>query len=431
MCYKNAMGKQEAEITIEYVGRRGDGVGTWEGKPVFVPRALPGERVRVQIGAARDKGFAARLVEIVTPAPERVKPPCPHYNECGGCALQHWGAGSYGSWKEARVRELLDKAGIVVGEWKPPVFVPDRTRRRATFAALMKNKKLSMGFHGARSHDIADIPGCLVLSPRLSKTVGAMRPHLMKVLTDGKPTDIFIQDTGNAIDVMITGLVGSRREPQIKEREVMAAMAAACGISRLSWRFRERDEPEIIVQHAPVIKQSGTLSVELPPGAFLQPSAEGETALVKAVTESLSTRLRVADLYAGCGTFSGPLLAHGKVHAVESDPDAVATLQKSVRGTSGITVERRDLSDNPLTAKELKNYDAVVFDPPRAGAEAQAREIATSGVKTVIGISCNPATFTQDARILCDGGYILQSVQVIDQFTWSAHLELAAVFRRD
>lgn len=425
------MVRQEAEIAVEYVGRKGDGVGTWEGKPVFVPRALPGERVRVQIGVARDKGFAARLIEIVTPAPERMEAPCPHYNDCGGCSLQHWDVASYGSWKETRVHELLDKAGIAVGEWKPPVFVPDRTRRRATFAALMKNRRLYMGFHGARSHDIADIPGCLVLSPRMSKAVEAMRPYLMKILTDGKPTDIFVQDTGSAIDVMITGLVGSRREPQMKEREAMAAMAGACGIARLSWRFKERDEPEIIVQHAPVLKKSGGLSVELPPGAFLQPSAEGETALVRAVTETLGTKLKIADLYAGCGTFSGPLLAHRKVHAVESDSGAVAALQKAARGMNGITVERRDLSDNPLTAKELKNYDAVVFDPPRAGAAEQAREIATSGVKTVIGISCNPATFAQDAKTLCDGGYRLESAQVIDQFTWSAHTELAAVFRKE
>lgn len=432
MCYKNAMAKQEAEITIDIIGRKGDGIGTWEGKPVFVPRVLPGERVRVQIGPERDTGHAGRLLEIVSKSAERVTAPCPHYESCGGCALQHWDADAYRAWKESTVRTLLEKANIAVGEWKPSVFVPAHTRRRATLAALLKEKKLSLGFHGARSHDIADTPQCLVLSPRLMKLTAAMRPHLMNILTDGKPTDVFVQDTGHAIDVMITGLIGSRREPQLKQREAMVAMAGACGIARLSWRFRERDEPETMAQHAPVIKHSGNLSVELPPEAFLQPSAEGEAALIAAVTEHLGVKMKIADLYAGCGTFAGPLLNHGRVHAVEGNADAVAALTKSGRAVNAnLTVEKRDLTDNPLTEKEMKNFDAVVFDPPRSGAAAQVEKLAASRVPLLIGISCNPATFARDAKTLCDGGYTLQSVQVIDQFTWSSHIELVAVFRKE
>lgn len=426
------MAKHEAEITIDYIGRRGDGVGLWEGKPVFVPRALPGERVRVQIGAARDMGHAGHLLEIIEKSTERAEAPCPHYNECGGCALQHWRDESYRAWKENYVRELLDKAGVAVAEWKPPVFVPPRTRRRGTLAALMKDRKLRLGFHGARSHDIADTPGCLVLSPRLAKLAETMRVHLPQILTDGKPADIFMQDTGTAVDVMITGLVGSRREPQMKQREAMAAMAAAGGITRLSWRFRERDEPETIVQHAAITKRSGNLSVELPPGAFLQPSAEGEAALLAAITAPLGGKMKIADLYAGCGTFAGPLLAHGTVYAAEGDAAAIAALGKAARGINApLTAERRNLSDNPLTARELDKFDAVVFDPPRAGAGTQAAQIAQSKVKLAIGVSCNPATFARDARTLCEGGYTLRSVQVVDQFTWSAHTELAAVFQRD
>ena len=431
MCYKNAMAKQEAEITIDTIGRKGDGVGDWLGAPVFVPRVLPGERVRVQIGAARDKGHAGRLLEILDKNTARIAPPCPHYEACGGCALQHWNENGYRAWKTDRVRELLEKAGIEVKEWKEPVFVPAHTRRRATFAALLKNKILHFAIHGARSHDIADIPACMVLTPRLQKLAGAMRPHLMNILTDGKPADIFVQDTGAAIDVMITGLIGSRREPQIKQRETLAVMAQECGIARLSWRFRERDEPEIMVQHAPVIKHSGALFVELPIEAFLQPSAEGEAALVAAVTKHLGKDMKITDLYAGCGTFSGPLLNHGRVHAVEGNADAVAALTRAARAANAdLTAEKRNLMDNPLSEKELKKCDAVVFDPPRSGAAAQAEKLATSKVPLLISISCNPATFARDAKTLCDGGYVLQSVQVIDQFTWSAHVELVAAFRR-
>ena len=426
------MAKQEAEITIDTIGRKGDGVGDWQGAPVFVPRVLPGERVRVQIGAARDKGHAGRLQEIIDKSAARIAPPCPHYESCGGCALQHWDTDAYRAWKTGRVRELLEKAGIEVKERKEPVFVPAHTRRRATFAALLKNKILQFGFHGARSHDIADIPVCMVLTPRLQKLAGAIRPHLMNILTDGKPADIFVQDTGAAIDVMITGLIGSRREPQMKQREALAAMAQECGIARLSWRFRERDEPEIMVQHTPVIKHSGALAVELPVEAFLQPSVEGEAALVGAVTEHLGTGMKIADLYAGCGTFAGPLLKHGQIHAVEGNADAITALARAARvANAKLTTEKRNLMDNPLTEKELNKFDAIIFDPPRSGAAAQVEKLAASKVPLLIGISCNPATFARDAKMLCDGGYILQSVQVIDQFTWSAHVELVAVFRKE
>lgn len=425
------MPKPEAEITIDSIGRRGDGIGEWNGKPVFIPRALPDERVLARIGPERDKGHAGTLLRVVNESPDRVPAPCPHYDDCGGCALQHWDTKAHHEWKESRIRDLLARAGIFVGEWKPSVFVPPHTRRRATMAALLKDKKLSLGFHGARSHDIADTPACLILSPRLQKLTETMRPHLAGILTDGKPADIFVQDTGLSIDVVITGLIGSRREPQTKQREAMAVMAGKCGIARLSWRFRDRDEPEIIAQHAPAIKRSGDLSVELPTAAFLQPSAEGETALVAAVTEPLGQTLKIADLYAGCGTFSGPLLKHGHVHAVEGDAVSVAALTKAARAANAnLSAEQRNLMDNPLSEKELNKYDAVVFDPPRAGAAAQAARLAASKVKLAIGVSCNPATFARDAKILCDGGYTLRSLQIIDQFTWSAHIEIAATFSR-
>ena len=426
------MAKQEADITIDYIGRRGDGVGEWQGKPVFVPRVLPGELIHLQIGATRDKGHAGRLLDIKEKSTDRIAPPCPHYDQCGGCALQHWDDTAYRAWTQERVKELLHKNNLTPQEWKEPVFVPPHTRRRAHLAALLKSKKLYLGFHGARTHNIADIPDCMLLSPRLQNLTNAMRPYLMNILTDGKAADIFIQDTGIAIDVMITGLIGSRKEPQLKQREAMIAMAEECKISRVSWQFKERDEPETIVQYTPVTKQSGDLSVALPPGAFLQPSAQGEAALIAAVTAPLGEKLKIADLYAGCGTFSGPLLKHGHVHAVESDADAINALQKSARtANSNITTERRDLIDNPLTEKELKKFDAVIFDPPRAGAASQVEKLAASNVKTIIGISCNPATFARDAKTLCENGYILQSVQIIDQFTWSAHIEIAALFKKE
>jgi 23S rRNA (uracil1939-C5)-methyltransferase len=231
---------------------------------------------------------------------------------------------------------------------------------------------------------------------------------------------------------MITGQIGARRQPQLREQEMLGAMAAACGAARISWRFKERDEAEVMIAAAPVIKRAGNLSVPLPPGAFMQPSAEGEAALIAAALSPLAGKagLKIVDLFAGCGTFSGPLLAHGAVHALEGDEAAIKALAVAARGVSGLTTEQRNLFTDPLMPAELKKYDAVLFDPPRAGALAQTAEIAKSAVPVVIGVSCNPATFARDAALLCEGGYKLQSVTLVDQFTWSAHVEIVAVFTR-
>ena len=426
------MNKQEVILSIDSVGRRGDGVGQWQGRPVFVPRALPGERVRVRLLEDRDKGIAGQLLEILTPSGVRTAAPCPHYERCGGCSLQHWTDDDYRTWKIERIPLLLDRAGIAVGKWKEPVFIPDRTRRRATLAAVVENRKLRLGYHRARSHEIVDIDSCLVLSPRLQALADRLRPHLTALLTGNQPADIFLQDTGEAFDAVITGAVGARKEPGLAEREAMAAMVRECGLARLGWRARERDETEIIVQMLPVAKRIGPLTVDLPPNAFMQPSAEGEAALVAASLAPLRAAniKRSADLFAGSGTFAGPLLDLGSVYAADSEGGAIAALQKAAKG-SPMTVERRNLFASPLTEKELKPFDAVLFDPPRMGAKEQAACLAASQVPLVVGISCNPATFVRDAGLLQGGGYRLESVQVIDQFVWSAHLELVGIFRKE
>ncbi len=427
------MKKQDADIVIDYVGRRGDGVGAWQGKPVFVPRTLPGETVRVSLYEDRDKGVAGKLIAVSASAPDRVTPPCPHYESCGGCALQHWDIESYRVWKTARPREMLERAGLAPREWKPPVFIPHGTRRRATLAAFVQNRKIRLGYHRARSHDITDISSCLVLSPPLQALADSLRPFLARLITDSVPADVFIQDTGLARDVLITGAVGARKTPGLAERELMAEMAQACKVSRLSWRARDRDEAEIILQPAPVLKQCGDLRVELPPGAFMQPSAEGEAALVSAVTAATAQAeaKNIADLFAGCGTFAGPLLAQGLVHAVESEESCVAALKKAGRGVADFQFSRRNLYSDPLTAKELAAFDAVVMDPPRMGAKEQAAELAKSKVTRVISVSCNPSTFVRDAGMLAAGGYRLDSAQVIDQFVWSSHIEMVGVFIRE
>lgn len=426
------MSKTEAEFVIDSVGRRGDGVGYVGGRPAFVPGALPGEVVRARLDADRGEGHPARLLEILKPSPQRVAPPCPYYEQCGGCSLQHWSDDAYKSWTRERVEALLARNDLHPATWGDAVFVPDRTRRRATLAATKDKGVFRFGYHRARSHNVTDIPDCLVLSPRLQTLMNDIRPYIAKLLYDGQAIDVFLQDTGGALDVVITGQIGARRQPQLREQEMMGEISSACGIARISWRLKERDEPEIMMAAAPVLKGAGRLSVPLPPGAFMQPSAAGEDALVAAVRAALTGRAtkKIADLFAGCGTFAGPLLEYGAVHAVEGDEAAVKALANAARMVSGLSVEKRNLFTDPLSPLELKNYDAVLFDPPRAGALAQATQLAASKVPVVIGVSCNPATFARDAALLCGGGYTLQSVQLVDQFTWSAHVELVGVFTR-
>lgn len=424
------MDKQIVEIKIDSVGRRGDGVGAWKGHPVFVPRALPGEVVRVRLAENRDKGYSGQLVELMNPSVERVGAPCPYFENCGGCSLQHWNVESYRKWKVERVPMLLERSGVKVGAWKPTIFIPDHTRRRATLAAFVQNHTIRLGYHRARSHDITDISDCMVLTPRLQAMVNSLRPHLVNIITDSIPADVFVQDTGLAFDVMITGAVGHRRTPTSAEREAMAKMAADCNLARVSWRADDRDETESVVHRLPVAKKSGALTVNLPPGAFMQPSAEGEAALVEAVMAPVreARTEKSADLFCGCGTFAGPLLEFGPVVAAESEGPS-ATALKAAKAKN-LVVQARNLFSNPLADKDLNALDAVIFDPPRMGAKEQAVALARSPVPLVVGVSCNPSTFTRDALILQQGGYRLESMQIIDQFVWSAHMELVGVFRR-
>ena len=425
------MKKIEVDITIDTVGRRGDGVGRWQGRPVFVPRTLPGEQARVRLLEDRHDGIAAQLLGVQAPSAERAAPPCPFYDRCGGCSLQHWQVDAYRRWKAERLPEMLRRAGIVVGTWLPPVFIPDHTRRRATLAAVVENGRLRLGYHRARSHDIVDIPYCLLLTPRLRALVDGVRPHLLNLLVPHKPADIFVQDSGQSLDLAITGAIGPRGAPGYAEREALAELAEACGLARLGWRQKEEETIEVIVQRQPVLKAIGALTVELPPLAFMQPSAEGEEALIAATMAPVRAAgaTRIADLFAGCGTFSGPLLEFGSVHAADSGDDAMQALRRAA-GPARLTVERRNLFANPLSGTELDAFDAVLFDPPRMGAKEQASQLAQSDVPLVVGVSCNPVTFIRDALLLQNGGYALESMQVVDQFTWSAHLEMIGVFRR-
>lgn len=423
-------GGPQVTLVIDQLGPKGDGISGHGRTRVYVDRALPGDRLKVQTRRDEEGLTRGDIMDVLSPAPSRVIPPCPNYNRCGGCAMQHANDDFYEGWKQDVVRQALEKQGLRPRFWHEPVFVAPATRRRATFATYLSRGHVVMGYYRRRSHLITDIETCLVVLPQILKTRDAVRPYLKPFLREGKAVDVFIQTAvSGGPEVVVTGPVGAAPEPDAQTREAMIRMAHECGLSRVSWRKNEREQPEAIISRNPLVARFGELDVFLPPMAFLQPTAPGEQALADAVMRALPEKGKFADLFSGCGTFTGPMLARGSVDAYESGETAITALSKATRGMN-VKTFKRDLFRQPLRREELNRYDAVVFDPPRAGCAEQAREMSTCKVKRLVGVSCNPATFARDARVLCDGGYRLESVQVVDQFTWSAHVELVAVFTR-
>ena len=417
-----------AELTVAEVGARGDGIAVFDGAKVFVPLTVPGDRVRVAVkepANAKGDGLRADLLEILEPGPGRVTPPCSHFGACGGCTLQHMEDAAYAAWKAGLVQGALARVGLGDAPLEPLSRTPPGARRRARFAALKRGRRVWFGFNERLSHRLADLTECPVLLPRLFALVEPLRGLLLSVLPDGGGCDVVATDLDGGIDLVLVG----PRSLDRAARERLVAFGEGEGVARISWQADDRGTPEPIAHRRPVAVRFAGLPVTPPPGAFLQASAEGEAALVAAVLANIGEPKRVADLFAGLGTFAVPLAQRAAVHAVEGDAPALAALNKAA-GALRLTTERRDLFENPLTAKELARFDAVVFDPPRAGAAAQAQALAGSKVPRVVAVSCNPATFARDARTLVDGGYVLSRVYPVDQFLWSAHVEVVGVFSR-
>ena len=408
------------------LGARGDGLAVHDGAPIYVPGALPGERVQAQLVRPAGDGWAAALVAVDEAAATRVEPPCPHFGACGGCVVQHFAPASYRTWKRARIVEALSKHGFEDPPVMETVATAPGSRRRASFIAEKRGRKATIGFHRRRSDALIDLETCPVLAPPLVDLMNDLRPSMPELLArDGRyGWHALLCDTG--IDVTLR----ADRDPTLKERQALAGFAEAHDFARLSWRTEEDLEP--IAWRRPASVRFGTVDVAPPPGAFLQASKAGETAIVDAMRDTFDSMQSVADLFSGCGSLCFPVSATARVHAVDADKDMIDALVAAAHAAqcSQVTAECRDLFARPLEATELAAYDTVIFDPPRAGARAQAERLAASAVPLVIAVSCEPATFARDARILVDGGYGLEHVTPVDQFLWSASVELVAVFRR-
>jgi 23S rRNA (uracil1939-C5)-methyltransferase len=413
---------RQIEVEIEALGQRGDGIGHAGGETIFVHYAAPGDRLLVRLEGERDRGRIGHIVRRLTDGPDRTAPPCVHFGDCGGCALQHLKPPAYLAWKQSLVGEALSRRGIET-DIAPMIAVPPEMRRRADFVAQRQGREVHLGFNAAASARIVDLSICHILLPELVRLLPPLREALAQVLKPRETADIAATLSDSGIDLWLK----TRGDLPLAGRQALIDLAERLNLARIS---AGRDADPVVIRRTPQATFGG-IAVALPPNAFLQPSVAGELALSTAVKAALAGKKKIADLYAGCGTFSFALTAQHKVHAVEANAAALAALGAAAKALAGrLTSERRDLAREPLGAGELKKFDAVLFDPPRSGAREQAGEIARSPLATAVGVSCNPVTFARDARILVDGSFRLTRVLPVDQFPWSAHLELVGVFER-
>ena len=410
------------EVEISALGRRGDGIGHAGGMTLFVPYAAPGDRLRAQVEGECEGGHVARILERLADGPARVGPPCTHFADCGGCAVQHLNHAAYLDWKRGLLSEALQRRGIDVAA-EPMIAIAPGSRRRAVFVAERRGREVALGFNALGSARVVDLSTCHILLPALVALLVPLRAALAGVMRDGETADVSATVSDSGIDLWLR----NKRPLTLGGRQALIGLAERLDLARVS---AGADADPVALRRQPVMRFSGT-AVALPADSFLQPSAGGEAALVKLVSEAATGRKTIADLYAGCGTFTFALAGGRRIHAVEGSAASLAALSAAARGSGGrITGERRDLAREPLGAAELNKFDAVVFDPPRAGAQAQSREIARSKLSLAVAVSCDPVTFARDARILLDAGFRLTKVAPVDQFPWSAHLEVVGVFSR-
>ncbi len=403
-------------VTIAELGHAGDGIAEVGGHRLFVPFTLPGETVTIARQGAR-----AHLVDVVEPSAERVQPACRHFGTCGGCALQHMEQTAYLEWK----REIVRRSFLlhhIDAEIEPVIATPPGGRRRAIFSAVHTRDRLILGFHRRATHEITAIEECPVLSGDIVAALPLIRVIATRAVRKRHQARVTVL-VGNGLDIAIDG-GGTLDRPALA---ALGTFAREQAIARLTV-----DGTEIFMNRRTEIGADGAALLP-PPGGFVQASAHAERALAEAVIAHFGDAAPVADLFSGLGTFALRLARHAAVTAVEGDLALLQALEQATRHAKGlkpVTTLRRDLFANPLAAAELDRFAAIVVDPPAAGAKAQTQAIAQSRVAKVVAVSCNPATLGRDARILIDGGYRLTRVLPVDQFLWSAEIEVVATFDR-
>jgi len=401
------------QVRISQVGAAGDGVARTPSGAVYVPFTLPGEVVNI----ARE-GAHGTVMALKQPSPERVAAPCRHFEACGGCVLQHWRADAYQSWKRDRVVAALRGHGLE-GPVDPLVAARPQTRRRITLTARRSPRGQVVGFNRTQSHDVVAISECPVTVPQITARLADLRLMASFLAGRNKTFHIVVTLAKNGLDVAVNGA----QPVDETERQQLVRFAIAQNIARIAV------QGEIIIEQQKPLLDFGHVAVAFPPGGFVQATADAAAVLTQLVLEGLGKTGCAADLFAGSGTFTFPMAEKMNVHAIEHDQAALQALDRAARQATGlktITHEARDLFRRPVPAKDLAGFDGLVFDPPRAGAAAQAAEIAAAVLPRVVAVSCNPVTLARDLAVLVAGGYQVQRVVPVDQFLWSPHVEIVA-----
>ncbi|MGE4611576.1 MAG: class I SAM-dependent RNA methyltransferase [Paracoccaceae bacterium] len=404
-------------FTIKQLSIQGDGIADGPEGPVYIPFTLPGEVVEGEVSGNR-----IPKPRIIEPSDNRVKAPCPHFKSCGGCSMQHASDSLLADWKTDVVRNAL-AAHDLESEFRPIITSPAQSRRRATFAAQRTKKGVLIGFHGRASDTVIAIPSCKLLHPDIMATLPAMEA-LTKIGASRKASiSISVTQSASGPDVSVE----DAKEADGPMMVELGALVEQFKLARLSW-----NDEVVAIRSVPVQTFDG-VSVSPPVGAFLQATEAGQISLTNTVIEAVGNASTIVDLFAGCGTFSLPLAKQATVLAVEGDAPLLDALDAAWRlgeGLKTITTHKRDLFRNPMLAEDLKKVDAIVIDPPRAGAKAQCEALSEATVSRIAFVSCNPVTFARDAKILVNAGYTIDWVQVVDQFRWSSHVELVALLTK-
>lgn len=406
-------------LSITRLGAQGDGVADTGSGPVFVPFALPGETVTAEVSGER-----GRLVAVEVPSPARVAPLCRHFGACGGCALQHLARPAYEEFKRGLVEQALASRGITNAPIGGLVAVGPGERRRAALSARRAGSDVVLGFHEEKGDAIVDLAECPVLAPQIVAALPGIRALLAPLMSRDSEARVLATITATGLDIVAEGLTTKL------SAGARAALASAAAHMRLVRLALGRD----------VVYATGKPTVHFPPaevilpeGAFLQAAPSAENTMAGLIAAAVGKAKRVADLYCGCGTFTFALARKATVLAVDSSADSIAALADAARRAQGIKkieTKVRDLAHEPLSRKELEGFDAVVLDPPRAGARAQCEMLAKSKVPAVVAVSCNPATLARDLRILLDAGFRIEAVTPVDQFLFTPHVEVVAALRR-
>lgn len=400
----------------------GDGIATHAGKPVFIPKSVSGDRLRVRIIAQTSEFMRGEIIDVLFPGEHRAPAPCPHFAACGGCSLQQLEQTHYRNFKTRIAHNALKQAGYEGADINT-VFLPAASRRRAEF----KWTGSELAYLGLRSHSKTAIGTCLILQPALQALIAPLAQALscLPFAKDIASVSLTAADSGIGLTLALIFPY-----PASVPQAPLQALAEALGIASIS--VTDGRKLLACAERATLTMRLGAADIALPADAFLQATSEGQQLLTEFAQSASHHSKHIVDLFCGIGTYSFPLSARAKVLAIENDQPMVHALRDAARTRNmpNITAEKRDLFISPLQPHELAAFDTAVINPPRAGAKAQTEQLAAARTPTIVMISCNPGTFARDAKILKNAGYTLNAALAIDQFVWSPHLEIAAAFSR-